>query len=235
MAGPMDWQHLPVEEAACLPNEIEQELADLARGVLPPKLNFAPLRKATVDRALAELGLTRLGTAWALDIRGFRVALDLFRDKSNRAFSIDLGLQPLILWDDAIHANHPTQSAMFRGRVMLDGGRCWWRHDLDRERAIEVLAMASDFLRSRLLIELNDLTDFCDRATPEHLASPPQWLDPLWCDPISFARYRLAAGRQAEAIAFARIALARMGDDSPLGRLRPLSPIELEMRAIVET
>ena len=82
----MDSMTLPVEELPCLPSEIEQELADLARGVLPPKLNFAPLRKAAVDRALAELGFAPPRTSWVLDIRGFRVAFELSWDKANRAF-----------------------------------------------------------------------------------------------------------------------------------------------------
>lgn len=230
----MEPKHLPVEEAPCLSNEIEQELADLARGVLPPKLNFAPLRKATVDRALAELGFARLGTSWVLDLCDFRVAVDVFRDKSNRSFCLDLGLQPLILWDHAVHSDYPAHAALFRGRVTLDGNRCWWKHGLDRDRAMEVLAIAADFLRSQLLSELNDLIAFCDSAMPEQLASPPRWLDPFCCDSIAFARYRHAAGRAAEAGAFARAALERMRDDSLVARLRPPAPVELEMRMIAE-
>lgn len=226
---------LPVEELPCLPSEIEQELADLARGVLPPKLNFAPLRKATVDRALAELGFAPLGTSWVLHLRGFRVAIELFRDKANRAFCFDLGLQPLILWNHAAHAAYPVLAAMFRGRIMVDGNRCWWKHDLERDKAKEVLAIAGDYLRSRLVGELDLLIDFLDNAAPEQLPSPPLWLDPLFCDAIVFARYRQAAGRLPEAAAFARQALTRIGAETPPGGFRPPSPIEPEMRALVES
>lgn len=230
----MESQHLPVEEVAYLPNEIQQELADLARGALPPKLSFAPLRKVTVDQALAELGFARMGTSWTLDIRSFRVAIEVFRDKSNRAFSFNLGLQPLILWDHATHSDYPALAALFRGRITLEGNRCWWKHGLDHDRASEVLAIAADFLRTQLLAELNDLIDFCESATPDQLASAPLWLDWLSCGFVPFARYRHAVGRCAEASAFASIALERMRDDTPLGRLRPPSPVELEMRAIAE-
>ena len=230
----MESQHLPVEEAAYLWAEIEQEMADLARGVLPPKLKFAPLRKATIDRALVELGFTQLGTSWVLDLRGFRVAVEVFRDKSNRSFCIDLGLQPLTLWDDAAHSAYPAHAALFRGRVTLDGNRCWWKHGLDPDRAQEVLTIAADFIRSQLLTKVDDLIDYCDSAMPGQLASPPRWLDPFCRDSIAFARYRHAAGRAAEAGAFARAALERMRDDSLVARLRPPSPVELEMRLIAE-
>lgn len=225
---------LPVEELPYLPSEIEQELADLARGVLPPKLNFAPLRKATVDRALAELGFAPLRTSWVRDIGDFRVAIEVFRDKANRAFRFDLGLQPLILWDDAVHAHYPVQTALFRGRVMLDGNRCWWKHGLERDRTKEVLAIAADFLRSELLAGLHGLIDFCNSATPDQLAGPPCGLDCSVGESASFARYRHAAGRQPEAAAFARTWLEAMRDDSPTGLLRPPSPVALEMRAILE-
>lgn len=228
----MEPVHLPVEELPFLPSEIEQELADLARGVLPPKLNFPPLRKATVDRALADLGFATLGTSWVLDIRGFRVAVELFRDKANRAFCFDLGLQPLNLWDDAVHASYPAHAAMFRGRIMPEDNRCWWKHGLDRDRSKEVLTIAADYLRSRLLAELDQLVDFLDSAAPDQLSSPPLWLDPLFCDAIVFARYRHAEGRLPEAAAFARQALAAMGNNPPPAGFRPPSPVELEMRAL---
>jgi hypothetical protein len=230
----MDMDHLPVEEAAYLLTEIEQEMADLARGVLPPKFKFAPLRKATIDRALAELGFTQLGASWVLDLRGFRVAVEVFRDKSNRSFCIDLGLQPLTLWDDAAHSAYPAHAALFRGRVTLEGNRSWWKHGLDADRAKEVLAIAAEFIGSQLLTEVDNLIDYCDSATPELLASPPRWLDPLGCGPAAFARYRHAAGRAAEAAAFAHVVLERLRDDTPLGRLKPTSPIELEMRSLAE-
>jgi hypothetical protein len=230
----MEPQHLPVEEEPYLWAEIEQEMADLARGVLPPKLKFAPLRKATIDRALAELGFTQLGTSWVHDLRGFRVAVEVVRDKANRSFCIDLGLQPLTLWDDAANSAYPAHAALFRGRVTLEGNRSWWKNGLEPDRAKEVLAIAADFIRSQLLTEVDDLIDYCDSAMPGQLASPPRWLDPFCRDSIAFAQYRHAAGRAAEAGAFARAALERMRDDSLVARLRPPSPVELEMRVIAE-
>lgn len=230
----MELQHLPVEELAYLPAEIERELADLARGILPPKLNFSPLRQATLDRALAELGFARLGASWVLDIGDFRVAIEVFRDKANRAFSFDLGLQPLILWDGAVHGNYPVQTALFRGRVMLEGNRCWWKHGLERDRAKQVFAIAAEFLRSELLAGLHGLIEFCDSATPDQLAASPLWLDCSVGECASFARYRHAVGRQPEAAAFARTWLEAMRDNSPPGLSHPPSPVALEMRAILE-
>jgi hypothetical protein len=96
-----DWRDLPPADQPFLPDEIQQEIEALAKGILPPRLNFARFRKAILDPVLLELGFWRQGIGFCREIDAFMVSLQLMRDKSNRAFRIDLGFQPLAMWDPA--------------------------------------------------------------------------------------------------------------------------------------
>jgi hypothetical protein len=214
--------------------ESMQELADIAKGIFPPNLKFGPLRKATIDKALLELQFQRLGTSFVRDLNAFNVSIELMRTKDNKGFSIDVGLHPLVMWDEAVHADYPLLRAPFRGRVELPGRRNLWRHALDEANAREVLSAAAGYLRANLISELEKLIDYCDTATPASLSELPPWLGSFFRHEAEFARFRMKAGREAEAKAFAAAFLEANDDPSPLARLREPRPVDLEMRRILE-
>lgn len=228
------WADLPLAQEPVLPEEIEQELADLAKGVLQPKLNFASLRKKTLDLALAELGFQRLGSGYCRELDGFMVAIDITRHNANRALCFDLGFHPMPMWDAASHSDWPVLTAPFRGTIAGPGGASWWKHGLEEVRACEVLQAAADFLRKALLPELREIVAFCETASPSQLSDAPVWLSGAFSGEATFARYRHVAGRSAEAAEFARAALARLPAPGPLAHLQAPSPIETEMRRLAD-
>lgn len=229
-----DWRDLPLADQPYLPDEIQLELEELAQGILPPKVNFARLRKSILDPALLDLGFRKQGNGFCREIDPFMASLELMRDKSNRSFRIDLGFHPLAMWDPAMHGEWPATTSMFRGDINFPGGLCWWKHGLDEAAARVVLQAAAGYLRAELLPVLQQVVDFCESATPSQLADAPVWLSVMLSDETCFARYRKAAGRKDEAAEFARAALACMPQHGPLAHLQPPEPIELEMRRIAE-
>ena len=214
--------------------EMRQDLADLANGNVPPKLRFGRLRKATIDRAFTELEFVRLGSSFARNFNDFKLSIEVMRSKDNKGFSIDVGLHPLVMWDEATHSGHPVAWAPFRGRVELPVRRSTWRHGLDEEDARNVLAAAADYLRSNLMSEFSRMIEYCDTTSPSGRIEMPPWLWSFSCSEANFARYRLKAGRLAEAKAFAAAFLDVDEAPSPLAHLREPRPVELEMRSILE-
>ena len=229
-----DWLDLPLADEPVSDQEIQLELEDLAKGIVPPKVDFARLRKSILDPALLDLGFQRQSSAFCREIDAIMASLEVMRDKSNRAFRIDLGFHPLAMWDPAVHGESPATTSLFRGSITFPGGMCWWKHGLDEAATREVLQAAAVYLRAELLSGLQQVVAFCDGAGASQLADMPPWLDPLISDAVCFARYRQAAGRQAEAAEFAQVALAAMPPPGPLAHLHPPRPIELEMRRLAE-
>lgn len=229
-----DWLDLPLADQPVSDEEIQLELEDLAKGIVPPKVDFARLRKSILDPALLDLGFQRQGKGFCREIDAFMGSLEVMRDKSNRAFRIDLGFHPLAMWDPAVHGEWPATTSLFRGSITFPGGLCWWKHGLDEAETRAVLQTAANYLRVELMAGLQQVVAFCESASPSLLAEMPLWLDPLMSDAVCFARYRQAAGRKAEAAEFARVALAAMPPPGPLAHLQPPRPIELEMRRLAE-
>lgn len=231
---PTDWRNLPLADRPVTDEEIQQELEDLTKGILPPKLNFTRLRKAILDPVLLELGFREHDIGFCRELDAFMVSIEIMRDKSNRSFRIDLGFHPLALWDRATHGDRPATASLFRGGISFPGGMCWWKHGLDEAVTREVLLATASYLRAELMPGLRQVVDFCETATPSRLVDMPAWLFPPMSDAVSFARYRQAAGRKAEAAGFARAALDAMPPPGPLAHLQPPRPIELEMRLLAD-
>lgn len=229
-----DWSGLPLADRPVTDEEIQRELADLAKGIVPPKSRFADLRKAILDPALFELGFGKQGNGFVRQSGGFTAAMEIARDKGGRAFRIDLGLQPAAMGKSPAFEECPATSAPFRGHVGYPGGLCWWKHGLDEAATRHVLTIAADFLKAELDDRLLQMMEFCETATPANVAHPPVWLDPLMVDEVVFARYRKASGRDAEAQDFARAALAKLPPAGPLAHLDPPRPLEVELRSIAE-
>lgn len=229
-----DWRDLPLADQPFLSDEIQQEIEDLAKGILPPNLNFARLRKSILDPVLTDLGFRRQGTGFCREMDAIMASLEVTRDKSNRSFRIDLGFQPLAMWDPAAHGEWPASASLFLGWIAFPGGLCWWKHGLDEAATRAVLQTAANYLRAELLPGLQQVVAFCETATPSRFVDMPTWLFPPMSGEASFARYRHAAGREDEAAEFARAALAAMPAPGPLAHLQPPRPIELEMRRMAE-
>ncbi|MGQ7828616.1 hypothetical protein [Altererythrobacter sp. Z27] len=233
-AASTDWSDLPLADQPVSENDILQDLEDLGKGIVPPKLNFASLRKSILEPALFELGFHRQGIGYCKEFDAFIASIEIMRSKDNRAFRIDLGLQPAAMWNPAAHGEWPATASMFRGDINFPDGLCWWKHGLDEAVTRTVLHAAAGYLRAELLPGLQQMADFCEAAKPPQLADAPAWLSLAMSDEVSFARYRHAAGRKAEAAEFARAALAQMPQPGPLTPLQSPRPVELEMRDLAE-
>ncbi|QIG53385.1 hypothetical protein G6N82_03790 [Altererythrobacter sp. BO-6] len=230
--APTDWRDLLLAGQPLSDEDIQLELEDLAKEIVPPKVDFARLRKSILYPALLDLGFQRQGTGFCREIGAFMASLEVIRDKSNRAFRIDLGFHPLAIWDPAANGEWPATTSLLRGSITFPGGLCWWKHGLDEAATRAVLQAAASYLRTELLLGLEQVVAFCESASPSQLADIPPWLDPLISDAVCFARYRHAAGRKVEAAEFAQAALAAMPPPGPLAHLQPPRPIELEMRRL---